>query len=68
MFSIREVNLTDTAISVPLNLIGGLYVPNSTAIQMASALTLLRNGVNAGGTQVLNGQYNVPFLLKFHFN
>jgi len=62
-------NLTDAAISVPLNLIGNLTTADGMAGKGTNnALSLIYNGVNTGGTTIVNGVYNIPFLLKFHYN
>ena len=61
-------NLTDASIAIPLNLSGVLTTPSVNYSAMQQALSLIRNGVNAGGTKVVNGTYNIPFLLKFHYN
>ena len=60
-------NLHNTSISVPLNLVGSLAVVGSNLGTMAAGLALIKNGVNAGGTRIVNGVYDIPFLLKFRY-
>ena len=62
-------NLSDATISIPLNLVGSIAISGNTTGPLSDALLLLKSGYpSAGGTGVINGSYNIPFLLKFHFN
>jgi len=60
-------NLTNTTMSMPLTLIGALGVVGSNLGPLASGLALIKNGVDCGGSKIVNGLYSIPFLLKFRY-
>lgn len=64
-------NLTDTTIKIPLSLQGELSLPTSATQEQILSLSTFKsllNGPDAGGSRMVNGAYNISFLLKFHYD
>jgi hypothetical protein len=58
----KQFNFQGMTFDFPLFLNGSLLVDD----QLVNETSLLRNGVNVGGAQIVNGLYNIPILLRFH--
>lgn len=56
-------NFNSLSIDFPMYFIGNILLNNNLLYSQAN---LFQNGVNVGGTTLVNGLYNIPILIKMH--
>jgi hypothetical protein len=56
-------NFNNISLDFPLHVSGSLLLDPSLT---SNDINLLQNGPNVGGTSLINGNYDIPILVKFH--